>query len=55
VASPIRFTRSKASLRHVPPKFSEHASAVLVELGYSRDEIETLIANGVVCGTERKR
>jgi crotonobetainyl-CoA:carnitine CoA-transferase CaiB-like acyl-CoA transferase len=55
VASPIRFTRSKASLRHVPPKFSEHASAVLVELGYSRDEIETLIAKGVVCGTERKR
>jgi crotonobetainyl-CoA:carnitine CoA-transferase CaiB-like acyl-CoA transferase len=55
VASPIRFTRSKASLRHVPPKFSEHASAVLVELGYSGDEIETLIAKGVVCGTERKR
>ena len=27
VASPIRFTRSKASLRSVPPKFSEHANA----------------------------
>jgi hypothetical protein len=26
-----------------------------VELGYSGDEIETLIAKGVVCGTERKR
>jgi crotonobetainyl-CoA:carnitine CoA-transferase CaiB-like acyl-CoA transferase len=29
VASPIRLQRSKPSLRSVPPKFSEHATAVL--------------------------
>jgi formyl-CoA transferase len=55
VASPIRFARSKASLRGVPPKFSEHASAVLAEFGYSKGEIDALVGKGVVCGPERKR
>jgi formyl-CoA transferase len=55
VASPIRFDRSKASLRGVPPKFSEHAAVVLTEFGYSQSEIEALVAKGVVCGPERKR
>jgi formyl-CoA transferase len=55
VASPIRMERTKARLRNVPPKFSEHATAVLTEFGYSRGEIDALIARGVVCGPERKR
>ena len=53
--SPIRLERTKARLRNVPPKFSEHATDVLTEFGYSRGEIEALIAKGVVCGPERKR
>ncbi len=55
VASPIRLERTKARLRNTPPKFSAHATEVLTEFGYSRDEIEDLIAKGVVCGPERKR
>ena len=55
VASPIRLDRSKPSLRSVPPGFSEHASEVLAECGYSANEIEVLVADGVVCGRERKR
>jgi formyl-CoA transferase len=55
VASPVRFDRTKASLRNVPPKFSEHAAAVLAEFGYSSGEVDALIAQGVVCGPERKR
>jgi formyl-CoA transferase len=55
VASPIRMARSKPSLRSVPPKFSQHTSEVLTEFGYSKAEIDGLIAKGVVCGTERKR
>jgi formyl-CoA transferase len=55
VASPIRFDRTKASLRSVPPKFSEHAGEVLKEFGYSKGEIDALVAEGVVCGPERKR
>ena len=55
VASPIRLERSKPSLRDVPPKFSEHASSVLAEFGYSTGEIDALIAKGAVCGPERKR
>jgi len=55
VASPIRLARSKPGLRHVPPKFSQHATEVLTEFGYSRGEIEDLLSTGVVCGSERKR
>ena len=55
VASPIRMSRSKASLRRLPPKFSEHAGAVLAEFGYSKTEVEALVAEGTVSGPERKR
>ncbi|MGN6284894.1 MAG: CaiB/BaiF CoA transferase family protein [Afipia sp.] len=55
VASPIRFERTKASLRHVPPKFSQHTETVLQEFGYSKEQIADLVAQGVVCGKERRR
>jgi formyl-CoA transferase len=55
VASPVRFDRTKASLRHLPPKFGEHTDAVLAEFGYRPDEIASLVASGAVCGTTRKR
>ena len=43
-------TRSKRSLRNVPPQFSQHTAEVLTEFGYSRNDIDALIAEGVVCG-----
>ena len=55
VASPVRFDRTPASLRHVPPKFSEHATELLGEFGYSAEEIGDLVAKGTVSGPERKR
>ncbi len=54
VASPIRFERSKASLRSLPPKFGEHTAEVLAEFGYGQDAIDGLLASGAVC-CERKR
>src|SRR5262249_24097359 len=51
VASPIRLDRNKPSLKRLPPKFSEHAAEVLSEFGYSKSEIEALLAQGVVCGS----
>ncbi len=55
VASPIRLERSKPSLRGLPPTFGQHTSEVLMELGFSRDEINALVAKGAVCGPERRR
>ena len=49
------WSAARPSLRRVPPKFSQHATEVLTEFGYSRAEIEALVAKGVVCGPERKR
>ncbi|WP_424628727.1 CaiB/BaiF CoA transferase family protein [Bradyrhizobium sp. SYSU BS000235] len=54
VASPVRFDRTKASLRRVPPKFGEHADEVLAEFGYSAKDIADLHAAGTVV-SERKR
>jgi crotonobetainyl-CoA:carnitine CoA-transferase CaiB-like acyl-CoA transferase len=48
VASPIRFDRSRASLRHAPPGFSEHAADILGEAGLTQVEIDALVAEGVV-------
>jgi formyl-CoA transferase len=55
IASPIRFDRTKASLRLVPPTYSQHADEILTEFGYSTDDIAALRAKGIVCGPERKR
>ena len=55
VASPIRMQRSKPSLRRVPPKFSQHTIEVLGEFGYSRSEVDAMIASGAVCGSARRR
>ena len=54
VASPVRFDRTKASLRRVPPGFSEHADEILAEVGYDVAEIRTLVAAGAV-SLARKR
>jgi formyl-CoA transferase len=48
VASPIRFERTKASLRHAPPGFSQHASEILTEAGFRPADIDELLASGVV-------
>jgi crotonobetainyl-CoA:carnitine CoA-transferase CaiB-like acyl-CoA transferase len=47
--------RSKPSLHSTPPKFGQHTQEVLSEFGYSKGEIDALVAKGVVCGSERKR
>jgi crotonobetainyl-CoA:carnitine CoA-transferase CaiB-like acyl-CoA transferase len=52
VASPIRFDRSKASLRHAPPAFSEHAAEILTEAGLKQAEIDDLVASGIVSTTK---
>lgn len=48
VASPIRFERTKASLRHTPPGFSQHAGEILSEAGFKQADIDALVASGVV-------
>jgi crotonobetainyl-CoA:carnitine CoA-transferase CaiB-like acyl-CoA transferase len=49
VASPVRFERNRASLRHAPPAFSEHATDILTEAGFAATEIAELTELGVIC------
>jgi crotonobetainyl-CoA:carnitine CoA-transferase CaiB-like acyl-CoA transferase len=48
IASPVKMSRSKASLRHTPPDFGADNRAVLGEAGYGENEIEALIKDGAV-------
>jgi crotonobetainyl-CoA:carnitine CoA-transferase CaiB-like acyl-CoA transferase len=49
IASPIKLTRNKPSLRRTPPGFGQDNASVLGGLGYSDAEIASLKANGAVC------
>jgi crotonobetainyl-CoA:carnitine CoA-transferase CaiB-like acyl-CoA transferase len=54
VASPIRLERTTSSLRSVPPTFGQHTAEVLVEFGYSAQDIAALMAEGTVCDHRRR-
>ena len=45
---PIKSDRIDMTLRRAAPRLGEHSEAVLTALGYSREEIERLIATGAV-------
>jgi crotonobetainyl-CoA:carnitine CoA-transferase CaiB-like acyl-CoA transferase len=53
VASPIRFSRSRAILDRLPPNLNADAAEVLAEHGYDEDAITALDAAGVT-GPRRK-
>jgi crotonobetainyl-CoA:carnitine CoA-transferase CaiB-like acyl-CoA transferase len=48
VRSPIEFSATPAAIRHGAPELGEHTEAVLLELGYSWDEIAALKAEGAI-------
>ena len=48
VASPLRVDGERLALRLRPPALGEHSRTVLAELGYEADQIDALIADGVV-------
>lgn len=48
VASPLRADGERPALRMRPPSLGEHSRIILAELGYKDEEIDTLIADGVV-------
>lgn len=47
---PVRYARTRASLRRHPPRLGEHTVEVLLELGFSSDEIEALREAGAIPG-----
>jgi formyl-CoA transferase len=53
IASPIKLSRSQASLRETPPKFNRDGRAVLKEAGLSDQDIDELVRAGAV-PTKRK-
>ncbi len=44
---PVNFSASPASIRRHPPRLGEHSVEVLGEAGYSREEIDDMLADGV--------
>ncbi len=54
LGTPIKLSRTPGGLRRKPPRFAEHADAVLGEHGYSATEIAALRDAGVLVTQRRK-
>jgi len=49
IASPIKFSRSKSvGVKNIPPQIGEHTNEILLELNYTKGEIENLVSSNVV-------
>ncbi|MGH2628870.1 MAG: CaiB/BaiF CoA transferase family protein, partial [Anaerolineales bacterium] len=48
VALPMKFSQAECAPRGAPPRLSEHAGAILKDLGYSAQAIRDLAASGVI-------
>ncbi len=53
IGTPIKFSRSAASLRHLPPAFGQQSRELLEEAGLSAEAIDALVTAGVVLETRR--
>ena len=42
----VKFSETKTSLRRSPPKLGEHTEEVLVDVGYSKEDIAALRKSG---------
>jgi crotonobetainyl-CoA:carnitine CoA-transferase CaiB-like acyl-CoA transferase len=51
---PVKLARTPGAPRAKPPRFAEHAAAILAEAGYSAAEIEALRTSGVAPSVRRK-
>ncbi|GIM48027.1 CoA transferase [Collibacillus ludicampi] len=48
VGSPLKLSRTPVEMRRHPPLYSEHTVEILLELGYSREQIYEMIENQVI-------
>jgi crotonobetainyl-CoA:carnitine CoA-transferase CaiB-like acyl-CoA transferase len=53
IGTPIKFSRTKGGTRRPPPKFAEHGTEVLSQLGYTETEIAALERSGAVHGKRK--
>lgn len=45
---PVKYSRTPASIRRAAPVYGQHGREVLAEIGYSKSEIDELLAQGVL-------
>lgn len=53
IGTPIKFSRSQASIRHLPPQFGEHSREILLEAGLQGTQIDALLSQGIVLDARR--
>jgi formyl-CoA transferase len=53
MGTPVRLSRTPGGMKSTPPKFSAHTREVLAERGFTSEQIEKLMASGVL--VEKRR
>ena len=48
IGTPVKFSRTPCAVTRPAPELGEHTREVLTEHGYSRDEVDALLAEGVI-------
>jgi crotonobetainyl-CoA:carnitine CoA-transferase CaiB-like acyl-CoA transferase len=48
IGTPIKFSRTQGGTRRPPPRFNEHGTEILTQLGYTEAEIGALLETGVM-------
>ncbi len=51
---PIKFSRTPGSLRYLPPEYGRHSRELLAEAGLDPEQIDRLIADGIVLEARRR-
>ncbi len=54
IRSPVRMSRTPASVRERPPRIGEHTAELLTELGLGSSQIEKLIDEGIVKDSQER-
>jgi crotonobetainyl-CoA:carnitine CoA-transferase CaiB-like acyl-CoA transferase len=54
LGTPIKLSRTPGGTRAAPPRFGEHGAQILTQHGYSPEQIEALVADGVVLREQRR-
>ncbi|MHC4404190.1 MAG: CoA transferase, partial [Planctomycetota bacterium] len=54
VAPPVKLSETPATVRQAAPELSQHTEEIVLELGYTREDIQRFVEDGVIAAFSKK-